>query len=119
MRKQFVDIAIDEAYKSFQNHKHGAVVVRGGKLIASGHNKVTTRCPSHMFSVHAEMAAIKHVSSRAELIDCHVYVVRVGKCGLARSDPCVLCQRFMKMHGVSRVFFSTGDETKRFGSLYI
>ena len=118
MKKLALDLAIDEANRSAQNHKHGAVVVQGGKVVASGHNKVTTRVPSHMYSKHAEMAAIDQFSSKTKTLnDACVYVVRIGKCGLADSTPCVLCQQFMKQRGIKRVFFSTGNHS--FGSMYI
>ena len=119
MKKDILNIAIDEASRSAQHFKHGAVVVRNGKVLSSGHNKVTTRCPSHLFSMHAEMAAIKHSHERCGLVDAHVYVVRVNNCGLAESKPCERCQRYMRMHGVSRVYYSTGDSDNRFQSIYI
>jgi len=111
-----MQLAEDQAHKSSQNFKHGAVLVRNGKVISSGHNKVTTRCPSHMYSVHAEMAAIKQSSSN-ELKDAQLYVVRVRKCGhVAESRPCRKCQQFMKLHGISRCYFTTDDG---FDSMYI
>lgn len=119
MRQVIVKMAIEEATRSAQHFKHGAVVVRNGKIISTGHNKVTTKCPSHMYSIHAEMAAIKHSNERCGLVDSHIYVVRINKCGLADSKPCANCQRFMKLHGVSRVYYSTGDTAQQFKSLYI
>ena len=119
MKKEALDLAIAEAHRSSQNHKHGAVVVQGGKVVATGHNRVTRRVPSHMYSKHAEMAAIDQYSSKTKsLIDACVYVVRINsRCGLANSAPCALCQRYMKSHGIKRVFFSTGEDS--FGSMYI
>ena len=117
MKKAIVDIAVDEALRSGQNMKHGAVIVRSGKILSSGHNKVTNKGPSHMFSCHAEMAAIKQSTKRGALQDAHLYVVRINNCGLADSKPCCNCQRFMKIHGISRVFFSTNSGT--FDSMYI
>ena len=119
MKTQFMQMAEDEARRSAQNFRHGAVVVRGGKLLSSGHNKVTTKCPSHMFSIHAEMAAIKHSTERCGLVDAHVYVARVNRCGhTAESKPCKMCQRFMRMHGISRVYYST-NESNVVNSMYI
>lgn len=118
MRKNAFDLAIVEAGRSEQNHKHGAVVVQGGKVVSTGHNKVTTKVPSHMFSRHAEMAAIRQYSSKTKTLnDACVYVVRLNRCGLADSTPCVLCQQYMRTHGIKRVFYSTGQDT--FGSMYI
>ena len=117
MRKGIVDIAVDEALRSGQNHKHGAVVVRSGKVLSSGHNKVTNKGPSYLYSCHAEMAAIKQSADKKGLQDAHLYVVRINTCGLADSKPCCFCQRFMKIHGISRVFFSTNSGS--IDSMYI
>ena len=120
MKKSFVDLAISEAERSYQNFKHGAIVVRSGKVISSGHNKVSSRCPNHMYSIHAESAAIKNCSEKTGcLTNSHVYVVRINKTGLAGSQPCSKCQRFMKLHGVSRVFYSTGRREQMWDSMYI
>ena len=107
---RIIDTAYEEAKRSAQNHKHGAVLVRSGKIVATGHNKVTRKVPSHMFSIHAEMAAIKASHQKCMLADSQIYVVRVNKeMNLADSKPCELCQRFMKHHGISRVFYSTNS----------
>mgnify|MGYP001942874318 CR=1 FL=1 len=117
MKKGAIDAAIDMAYRSEQNFKHGAVVVQNGKVCSSGHNKVTCKI-SHLYSCHAEMAAINRFSDKTKtLTDAHMYVVRINKCGLADSKPCKKCMSYMKAHGISRVFFSTGTDT--FGSLYV
>lgn len=120
MKKQFILKAIEEANRSDQNFKHGAILVKNKKVVATGHNHVTKKCPAHMHSVHAEMAAIKQSKEKSSVINnSHIYVVRVNSCGLADSKPCCLCQQFMKMHGVSRVFYSTGKGQDDFASLYI
>ena len=119
MKAQFIQHAIEEAQKSQQNFKHGAILVKKNRMISGGHNKVTRKCPSHMFSIHAEMAAIKHSSGSIGLAKTHLYVVRINNEGLADSKPCTDCQHFMKLHGISRVFYSTGLPTKEIDSLYI
>lgn len=119
MKKQFILKAIEEAKRSSQNFKHGAILVKNKKVIAVGHNRVTKRCPSHMYSVHAEMAAIQQSNNKPSSIqNAHIYVVRINNCGLADSKPCCLCQQFMKIHGISRVFYSTGIDYD-LASLYI
>tara|TARA_B100001996_G_C18622511_1_gene578316 strand:- start:456 stop:803 length:348 start_codon:yes stop_codon:yes gene_type:complete len=115
MKQHFFDIAVEEAERSVQRFKHGAVIVKGGKIVSTGFNKVSRKCPSHMFSVHAEVSAIKH--SKVGLCESHVYVVRLNTSGLAESKPCENCQKFMKMHGVSRCFYSNSNG--RYESLYI
>lgn len=110
MKNFFIDAAIDEANRSGQNHKHGAVLVKCGKVISSGHNKITGKLPSHMYSIHAEMAAIKHSNEKCGLVDTHLYVVRMSKQGLAHSKPCRLCQQYMRRHGIRRVTYSIDED---------
>ena len=106
MRAAAAEIAEETATRSGQYQKHGAVVVQNGKVVSSGFNKSTGRYPS-MHTLHAEMAAIKMC---ANPVDSHVYVVRVNSQGeLANSKPCKRCYRFMLKHGISRVWWSTGD----------
>ena len=119
MKNQFIHYAMEEAEKSQQNFKHGAILVKHNKMISRGHNKVTRKCPSHMFSIHAEMAAIKQSSESQTLANTHIYVVRISNSGLADSKPCSNCQQFMKLHGITRVFYSTGIHNNEFNSLYI
>ena len=120
MKKYVINIAEKEAHKSGQNFKHGAVLVQNGKVVSAGHNRVTTGKGAHIFSTHAEMAAIKQCSDRSSMSDAHMYVVRVNKGGnLADSRPCARCQKFMKMHKIQRCFFSTGKENTPFDSLYV
>lgn len=118
MKKHFICKAIEQAEKSSQNFKHGAILVKNNKIVSFGHNKVTQKGPSHLYSVHAEMAAIKHSTNLHKISNSHVYVVRINRCGLAESKPCEKCQQFMRLHGVSRVFYSTGVDDE-FKSLYI
>lgn len=106
MRTVAAELAEREATRSGQYQRHGAVVVQNGKVISSGFNKSTGRYPS-MHTLHAEMAAIKMCANPA---DSHVYVVRVNsQGGLANSRPCKRCYRFMLKHGISRVWWSTGN----------
>uniref|UniRef100_A0A6C0FDI6 CMP/dCMP-type deaminase domain-containing protein n=1 Tax=viral metagenome TaxID=1070528 RepID=A0A6C0FDI6_9ZZZZ len=118
MKKGAMELAITEAEKSMQNHKHGAVIVQAGKIISSGHNKTTSKVPSHLWSRHAEMAAIRQLTDKSKsLNDAQVYVVRINKCGLADSKPCKYCQEYMRLHGIKRVFYSSG--VNLFDSMYI
>ena len=120
MKSQFIQHAIQEAEKSQQHFKHGAILVKKNKMISGGHNRVTRKCQSHMFSIHAEMAAINHSSQSQGLTNTQIYVVRIDNNNLlADSKPCSNCQHFMKLHGITRVFFSTGILNKQFDSLYI
>jgi deoxycytidylate deaminase len=106
MRSHAAEVAEEAANKSGQYQRHGAVVVQNGKVVSSGFNKTSGRYPS-MQTLHAEMAAIKMCGSA---VDSHVYVVRVNNNGdLANSMPCRRCYMYMVKHGISRVWWSTGN----------
>ena len=105
MRTIAADLAEEVAGKSGQYQRHGAVVVQNGKIVSSGFNKSTGKYPS-MHTLHAEMAAIKMCNN---VIDSHVYVVRINNQGqLANSMPCKKCYRFMVKRKIARVWWSTG-----------
>ena len=109
MRTVAAEVAEEVASKSGQYQRHGAVVVQNGKVISSGFNKTSGRYPN-MQTLHAEMAAIKMCSS---VIDSHVYVVRINNQGdLQNSRPCRRCYRYMLKHGISKVWWSTGEGNK-------
>lgn len=95
----FMRLALKEAYKCTTNrHRVGAVVVRGGRVLAKSHNRLTR---------HAEVRALAGLWA-SECEGAVVYVVRptyTGGVGLAR--PCPDCERELRMKGVKKVVYST------------
>ncbi|MBV8033483.1 nucleoside deaminase [Roseateles sp.] len=85
----------------------GAVVVRGGALIAAGVNEIHA---SHDPTAHAEMVAIRAASRRLgspDLSGCAVY---------ASGHPCPMCMAAMRMSGVVRVAYAhSNDDAAPFG----
>ena len=79
--KRAVDLALENV-KSGKGGPFGAVVVRNGKLIASGANRVTvTNDPS----AHAEVVAIREACQKLgtfQLLDCELY---------CSCEPCPMC----------------------------
>ncbi len=56
---KFFDKASQEALKSDMPQKHGAVIVKGGKVVVSGHNQNRTRLNQRTIcSIHAEVLAL-------------------------------------------------------------
>lgn len=110
--KKFINVAMNEALKSNQNFKHGAVLVHNNKIISKGYNHSNGKdMPHHMWSIHAEMDAVLSSNVCVKLQDyVKLYVVRITPTGLAESKPCAKCQKFMKRFNVSRVFYSTCDQ---------
>jgi len=78
----------------------GAVVVRGGELLAAGHNLThTVQDPS----AHAEMVAIRRAAEAIghwRLLDCTLYVTL---------EPCAMCAGAIVLARLPRLVFGTHD----------
>mmetsp|Transcript_11604 Transcript_11604/g.29714 ORF Transcript_11604/g.29714 Transcript_11604/m.29714 type:complete len:83 (+) Transcript_11604:150-398(+) len=64
--QRFLALAAVEAEQSIESTKHGALLVRGGKVLGSGHNSARSRNASvpgaaNAISLHSEVAAIQSV----------------------------------------------------------
>lgn len=94
----------NEAYK-VEEVPIGAVVVKDGKIIGTGHNKVEAE---QTVSAHAEIIAIdtaaKH-SNNWRLNDCSIYVT---------IEPCAMCLTAIGLARISKVVF--GAFEPRFGA---
>ena len=91
--------------------KHGAVIVKGGRVIATGVNKernhplivssehIKTHC-----SVHAEVDALKKAG---DVRGATMYVARVNKTGQERnSRPCKYCYANIKKSGIKKIVYT-------------
>lgn len=98
--------ALDSARQSTMNQRHGAVVIKNGKILSTGHNRIRARWPS----VHAEIDALRSLSHK-ERRGSTVYVARISPQGEIRnSKPCLMCERCMRKWGVSNVVWSFSDD---------
>ncbi len=112
-----ISIATKQANKSCYRYKVGAIIVKGGRLLATGYNVVGKTNPNHQTfpeSVHAEEAAIlsriKTKDGLASLQGATIYVSRVtskGSPGLAK--PCINCERLIRAVGIKKVVYTTND----------
>lgn len=103
--------------------KMGCVVVKGHKIISSGHNSASRR---HAFQakldrkffgcecagyLHAETdALIPLINSGADLTGASIYVyrsMRDGSIGMAR--PCPRCMSVIKSCGIKQINYTTPD----------
>jgi len=84
MHEQFMGMALEQARQALERDEVpvGAVVVRGGRLIAAAHNqRECLRDPT----AHAEMIAITQAAEACNswrLTDCVIYVTL---------EPCTMC----------------------------
>lgn len=97
---QIARIAHKQASKSDHNFRHGAVVMRGGKILATGYNH---------HGLHAEVVALQKLWP-SERRGTKVISVRVGKSGrLTMGKPCPKCEAYMREYGVHTVVYSDND----------
>lgn len=97
--RQAIQLAFDNIARG--GRPFGAVVVKDGKVIATGVNEVTvTNDPT----AHAETMALR-AASRAlgtpDLTGCAVY---------ASGQPCPMCMAGMRLSGVEQVIFAHSNE---------
>jgi tRNA(Arg) A34 adenosine deaminase TadA len=79
----------------------GAVLVRGGAVIATGVNEIHA---SHDPTSHAEMNAVRAASRTLGTPDLR------GSAVYASGHPCPMCMAAMRMAGVERVFYAYSNE---------
>ena len=78
----------------------GAVIVRDGKIIARGQNRVQLR---HNPTLHAEIVAINAACKKLGvkfLDDCDIYV---------SLEPCAMCATAISLARMRRVYFAAPD----------
>lgn len=129
-RQRLHAAAVSEAEKSTCGSRHGALIVRGKQVFATGFNTVA-RCRflgTHDVCIHAEMAAItmfinhfvrrrkgkfRHRSrcknrSHYDLSDFTVWSIKVSSAGtMSASTPCAMCLHRIRDYGFGRIAFTS------------
>lgn len=111
----FLSVARYFAARSKSKKKHGAVIVKSGRVVGTGFNKDRNNplfvSPEHIkphSSRHAEFEAIKEAGRNAS--GAILYVARVNNQGKDRiSKPCRLCEAQIKKYKIKKVIY-TRDE---------
>ena len=92
-------LAIDIARKGMESNMggpFGAVIVRNGEVIATGHNEVIgTNDPT----AHAEIVALRRATAklgRFDISDCELY---------STCEPCPMCLAAIHWAGITKLFF--------------
>lgn len=110
MDSKFMKEAIKEAYDGI-NKKHGgpfgAVIVKDGKVIGKGHNRVLKdKDPT----CHGEMMAIKDACKNLnsfDLSDCALYTT---------AEPCPMCKGAILWANISKVYYGCNiEDTDKIG----
>ena len=119
---KMIEYAMKQALKSNLKFQHGAILSKGGKILASGFNKsrssfmnITQTC------LHAEMDVInkyyntvvhkklnlKKKQNISELSKCILWVIRLSANNeLVSSKPCNVCINNIKKIGVKKIGYS-------------
>jgi len=98
----FMDQALETALAAMHAGEVpvGAVIVRGGEVIASVGNRILTdRDPT----AHAELLALRAASKAIgndRLIDCDIYVTL---------EPCTMCAAAISLARVRRLYYGAAD----------
>lgn len=98
-RQEFMDIAISEARAGFENGDggpFGAVIVKDGEVIASGHNRVLKNNDS---TCHGEIDAIRKAEQKLgtyDLSGCQIYTT---------GEPCSMCLAAILWANIGKVYY--------------
>lgn len=111
----FLNMARYLAEKSEENKKHGAIIVKSGRVVGMGFNKFKNHpdvIPEDLIKVHcsrhAEEVAIKEAgkNSRGAIL----YVARVNRQGEDRnSKPCHICSELIASSGIKKVIYTVEE----------
>jgi guanine deaminase len=102
--KGFMEMAVKEGFKGMRDNEggpFGAVIVKDGRVIAKGHNRVVkTKDPTD----HAEIVAIRQASKklrRFDLSDCEIY---------STCEPCPMCLAALYWARIRRIYYGCTKE---------
>ncbi len=118
--RRYMDLAKRVAIQSdFPDYRHGAVLVKGGSVRNTAHNKDNFCSFGKRFqklhggrtTVHAELGVILGLD-RSITNGATIYVARIGKLQDYRmSKPCSMCHAAMKHVGIKRVVYTINSQT--------
>lgn len=106
----FMDEALKEAYEGINNGHggpFGAVIVKDGKIVGRGHNRVLLK---HDPTCHGEMEAIRDACKNLgthDLKGCSIYTT---------AEPCPMCLGGILWANISEAYYGCNvDDTDKIG----
>ena len=108
--RDFMKAAIEEAYEGIR-HNHGGpfgcVIVKDGKIVGKGHNKVLL---NHDATCHGEMEAIRDASKKLNTHDLS------GARLYTTAAPCPMCKGAILWANIHEVFYGCSiSDTDKIG----
>ncbi len=107
---KYMKMAIEEAREGIRQHHggpFGCVIVKDGKVIGRGHNKVVI---NHDPTCHGEMMAIRDACKNIgdfDLEGCELYTT---------GQPCPMCRGAILWAGIKKVFYGCNiEDTENIG----
>ena len=108
--KEFMELAVEEAREGIKNGDggpFGAVIVKDGQVIGTGHNRVVS---SNDSTCHGEIDAIRNAEKAINSFDlsgCEIYTT---------SEPCPMCLSAILWANISKVYYGCNlEDNERIG----
>jgi tRNA(Arg) A34 adenosine deaminase TadA len=113
-QKRLLTLACKLAEASELPQKHGAVIVKSGRVLTVGVNRWRNKNLTHTepeynpnLTYHAEIDALNRFQ---DVTGATIYIARVGKNNEPRfSRPCSRCLIALKDAGVKKIIYTTND----------
>ncbi len=107
--------AIQLAEHSTYKHRHGAILIKHGRVIGKGINSIRhhkyAKFYQYKCSCHAETAAI--LNCRGDWNRSILFVARINSSGVGRNSmPCSSCRALLIDLGIKKVVYTTNDGFK-------
>ena len=108
--QKYLDRALTIASLSDVKQRHGALIVKGGRVVSFGFNSQRNlphdNVPSGDYTYHAEQSAIK-VCPDETLDGARIYIARLSRRGLpALSRPCDQCMVRILKAGIKEIIYT-------------
>lgn len=108
-KNDFMRKAIELSKENIKNNggPFGAVIVKGGEIIATGVNRVTDSCDP---TAHAEVSAIREATQKLQTFDlsgCEIY---------SSCEPCPMCLGAIYWARLDKLYYgNTQEDAKEIG----
>jgi pyrimidine deaminase RibD-like protein len=111
----FLNMARYFAEKSEENKRHGAIIVKSGRVVGTGFNRFKNHphnIPEELIKVHcsrhAEEVALREAGSNSR--GAILYVARVNRQGIDRnSKPCYIRNELIENSGIKKVIYTVEE----------